>query len=61
MAFCNKNRYDEVYAGISLNKIYDEVEKVASVLIENNKNYKAKIRQILQKHHTNVSRGIWSL
>ncbi len=46
--------------GVSLDKIYDEVEKVAGVLIQNNQNYKAKIRQILQKHHTNVSRGIWS-
>ena len=47
--------------GVSLDKIYDEVEKVAGILIQNNQNYKAKIRQILQKHHTNVSRGIWSL
>lgn len=47
--------------GISLDKIYEEVEKVAGALIANNQNYKAKIRQILQKHHTNVSRGIWAL
>jgi hypothetical protein len=46
---------------ITLSKIYEEVEKVAGTLIAHNQNYKAKIRQILQKHHTNVSRGIWAL
>lgn len=46
--------------GVTLNTIYEEVEKVASNLIANNPNYKAKIRQTLQKHHTNVSRGVWA-
>lgn len=44
----------------TLADIYSEVEKVASPLIANNPNYKAKIRQLLQKHHTNVERGVWA-
>ena len=44
-----------------LNTIYNEIEKVASNLITNNPNYKAKIRQTLQKHYNNVERGVWSL
>jgi len=44
-----------------LNVIYDEVEKVASALVRNNKNYKAKIRQQLQRHHVNVERGVWAV
>ena len=43
-----------------LETIYAEVEKVASGLIANNPNYKAKIRQTLQKHFTNVERGVWA-
>lgn len=41
--------------------IYDEVESVAGNLIANNPNYKAKIRQTLQKHFTNVERGVWAV
>lgn len=44
-----------------LSTIYSEIEKVASSLIANNPNYKAKIRQTLQKHYTNVERGVWSI
>ena len=44
-----------------LNTIYNEIEKVAASLIANNPNYKAKIRQTLQKHYNNVERGVWSL
>ncbi len=44
-----------------LTTIYSEIEKVASSLIANNPNYKAKIRQTLQKHYNNVERGVWSL
>ena len=44
-----------------LETIYKEVEKVAANLINNNANWKAKIRQLLQKHFTNVQRGIWSI
>lgn len=44
-----------------LSDIYIEVEKVASNLIAKNPNYKAKIRQTLQKHFNNVERGIWSI
>jgi len=44
-----------------LSDIYKEVEKVAANLIAKNKNYRAKIRQILQKHFNNVERGVWSI
>ncbi|MEA2099941.1 MAG: hypothetical protein U9P72_07415 [Campylobacterota bacterium] len=44
-----------------LSDIYSEVEKVAFNLIANNKNYKAKIRQTLQKHFNNVERGVWAI
>ena len=44
-----------------LSDIYAEVEKVAANLIANNQNYKAKIRQTLQKHFTNVERGVWAM
>lgn len=44
-----------------LNIIYDEIEKIAAHLITNNENWKAKIRQLLQKHYTNVQRGVWAL
>lgn len=45
----------------SLERIYAEVEKVAGHLIEKNKNWKAKIRQKLQQHHTSVERGVWAI
>lgn len=45
----------------SLSDIYAEVEKVAANLIEKNQNYKAKIRQTLQKHYMNVERGVWAI
>lgn len=44
-----------------LSDIYNEIESVASNLIANNPNWKAKIRQLLQKHHTNVQRGVWAI
>lgn len=44
-----------------LSDIYAEVEKVAGSLIANNPNYKAKIRQTLQKHFKNVERGVWAI
>lgn len=44
----------------SLETIYAEIEKVAANLIINNPNWKAKIRQTLQKHYTNVERGVWA-
>ena len=49
------------YKTANLNLIYDEVEKVAAHLIQNNQHWKAKIRQTLQKHYNNVERGVWSL
>lgn len=47
----------------ALKDIYAEVEKVAGVgkLIANNQNYKAKIRQTMQKHYRNVERGVWAV
>lgn len=45
----------------SLSEIYAEVEKIASNLIANNKNWQAKIRQQLQKHYNNVERGVWAI
>ena len=45
----------------TLKTIYIEVEKVAENLIKNNPNYKAKVRQTLQKHYKNVERGVWSI
>lgn len=44
-----------------LETIYAEVERVAANLITNNPNWKAKIRQLLQKHFINVQRGVWSV
>lgn len=44
-----------------LSDIYAEVEKVAGSLIAKNQNYKAKIRQTLQKHFRNVERGVWAI
>jgi len=44
-----------------LSDIYAEVEKVAHNLIASNPNYKAKIRQTLQKHFKNVERGVWAV
>lgn len=45
----------------TLSDIYAQVEYIAGHLLENNKNWKAKVRQKLQKHHSHVERGIWSL
>jgi hypothetical protein len=44
-----------------LQDIYREVEKVAGHLMANNPNYRAKIRQTLQKHYSNVERGVWAV
>lgn len=44
-----------------LEDIYKEVEAVASHLFGSNQNWQAKVRQQLQKHHTNVTRGVWAI
>ncbi len=44
-----------------LEHIYKEIEKIASQRIQINKNYKAKVRQQLQYHFSNVERGVWGL
>jgi len=51
----------ELGSEVSLTEIYNEVERVAGNLIKNNKNWKAKVRQKLQQHHTHVKRGVWSI
>lgn len=45
----------------TLEQIYTEVETLAGELISKNKNWQAKIRQKLQVHYQNVSRGVWAL
>ncbi len=46
----------------NLSDIYREVEAILpNSLFSTNNNIKAKIRQQLQMHHTNVSRGVWSI
>ena len=44
----------------TLSAIYKEIEQVAGHLIQNNPNWKAKIRQVLQKYFISIERGIWS-
>lgn len=46
---------------VTLDRIYAEVEKVAGSLLDNNKHHKEKVRRILGKYHTHVSRGVWAL
>lgn len=42
--------------------VANEVQKrVATNLIAKNPHWKAKIRQMLQKHYTNVERGVWAI
>ena len=45
----------------TLSMIYEEVLKVGGKLIANNQHWQAKIRQVLQKHYTNVQRGVWAV
>lgn len=45
----------------ALSDIYEQVEAVACNLIAKNKHWKAKIRQLLQVHYTNVERGVWAV
>jgi len=48
--------------GVSnLNSIYEEVYKVAGAKLTSNTRVKEKIRQVLQRHFVNVSRGVWSI
>lgn len=46
---------------MNLSQIYNEVEHVSQNLIKNNSHWKAKVRQILQKHYANVERGVWAV
>jgi len=45
----------------TLSRIYDEVAKVAGALMASNQHWQAKVRQQLQRHFTNVQRGVWSM
>ena len=45
----------------NLINIYAQVEALAANLIITNINWKAKIRQIMQKYQTQVTRGIWAI
>jgi len=42
-----------------LEKIYGEVERMASDKIRRNRHYKAKIRQVLQQHFTRITKGTY--
>lgn len=44
----------------SLQEIYSKVESIAGDMIAKNEHWKAKIRQQLQKYHTQVERGVWA-
>lgn len=43
-----------------LDELYEEVARIADDRIKTNRHYKAKIRQVLQKHFTRVKRGVYS-
>jgi arylamine N-acetyltransferase len=45
----------------TLDNIYSAVEKIAGELIAKNQHWKAKVRQVLQKHFDSVQRGIWAV
>ncbi len=45
----------------TLSHIYEEVSKVAGSLMTQNQHWQAKVRQQLQKHYTNVERGVWAV
>lgn len=50
----------ELKGEASLQDIYARVEQVSASLISQNPHWKAKIRQVLQRHYTNVQRGVWA-
>lgn len=45
----------------TLDRIYQEVVNVAGDKVKNNPNHKAKVRQTLQMHFSNVERGVWAI
>lgn len=45
----------------TLSDIYAEVERVAGDMIAKNSHWQAKVRQQLQRHFSNVQRGVWAL
>lgn len=50
---------EELSKEASVSDIYDVVLKMAPKKIQNNSNYKAKVRQTLQRHFDNVDKGVW--
>lgn len=42
-------------------EVYEIVETIAPDKVNNNPNYKAKIRQVLQKYFVNVQRGVYKI
>lgn len=46
---------------MTLSEIYDHVVNVAPEKVKSNEHFTAKIRQTLQKHFENVTRGVWGL
>lgn len=45
----------------TLDRIYDEVARIADDKVKANLHYREKIRQTLQMHFTHVKRGVWSI
>lgn len=44
-----------------LNSIYSAVLEIAPERVQKNKNYKAKVRQVLQLNFTSIERGVWTI
>lgn len=44
----------------ALEKIYDQVERVAGDKVKKNPHYKAKIRQVVQLHFKRIKRGVYA-
>jgi hypothetical protein len=44
----------------SLSDIYQKVEAIAGDRIARNQHWKAKVRQSLQRYHSQVERGVWA-
>jgi len=45
----------------NLSEIYSAVSEKAQDKIKANPNWQAKVRQVLQKHASNVEWGVWAL
>ncbi len=47
--------------GMKLSQIYDNVSKLAPDKVLANQHWQAKVRQTLQMHFKNISKGVWGL